>query len=99
MIMSNHSINDIKNYRFIKLIKDLPFVDKVILFGSRARKTNQLRSDIDLAIVCPNATQVDWLQILEIVENADTLLLIDCLNFDKADQDLKQRIIKDGIEL
>lgn len=91
--------NDINKYTFITKIKTLTFVEKVILFGSRARGTQQPRSDIDLAIVCPNITSQQWQEILDIVEQADTLLKIDCLPFEKADNDLKQRILKDGVEL
>jgi predicted nucleotidyltransferase len=97
--MNNPNINLIRNYKFISFLKNLPFVEKIILFGSRARGSNQSRSDIDLAIVCPNATSSQWHQILDIVEQADTLLEIDCLQFEKLDLDLKQRILKDGIEL
>ena len=93
------SSNLINKYTFIAKIKALPFVQKIILFGSRARGTQQLRSDIDIAIVCPHVTPQQWQKILDIVEQADTLLKIDCLQFDKADNDLKQRILKDGIEL
>lgn len=94
-----NGVDDIRSYKFISKIKTLPFVQKVILFGSRARGTQQPRSDIDLAVVCPNITMQEWNQVLEIVEQADTLLKIDCLQFDKTDDDLKQRILKDGIEL
>lgn len=97
--MNNHNIDSIRNYKFIGLLKNLPFVKKIILFGSRARGSNQSRSDIDLAIVCPNITSHQWHQILDIIEQADTLLEIDCLQFDKLDIDLKQRVLKDGIEL
>lgn len=97
--MSQDIENNIGKYKFIKKLKDLPFVQKVILFGSRARGSNQPRSDIDLALVCPDITIPQWHQVLDVVENADTLLEIDCLQFEKADNDLKQRILKDGVEL
>jgi predicted nucleotidyltransferase len=97
--MSQDIENNIGKYLFIKKLKDLAFVQKVILFGSRARGANQARSDIDLALICPGITTQQWHQVLEVVENADTLLEIDCLQFEKADDDLKQRILKDGVEL
>lgn len=49
--------------------------------------------------MCPKADVFEWAQVLEVVEQADTLLKIDCVRFDQADQDLKENIIKDGIEL
>ncbi|MBP9765248.1 nucleotidyltransferase domain-containing protein [Candidatus Babeliales bacterium] len=90
---------DILKYQFLKQIKQLPFVEKVILFGSRARGIHRSRSDIDIAVVCPNATIAQWLQILDIVDNADTLLTIDCVRFDTADTQLRDNILKDGVEI
>lgn len=71
-----------KKYQFIKDIAKLPFVEEIWLYGSRARGDNQERSDIDIAIVCKNATNTDWHNVVEITENADTLLKIDCVRFD-----------------
>jgi nucleotidyltransferase substrate binding protein (TIGR01987 family) len=68
-------------YKFIEQLKALSFVDEIWLFGSRARGDNQERSDIDLAIVCPAASDTDWLKVVNIIENADTLLKIDCVRF------------------
>lgn len=93
------TINDIRKYKFINKIKTLPFVQKVLLFGSRARGTEQQFSDIDLAIICNDITTQQWQQVLDIIENADTLLEIDCLQFNKVDDELKKRILKDGVEL
>ncbi|RZI47754.1 nucleotidyltransferase domain-containing protein [Rickettsiales endosymbiont of Peranema trichophorum] len=76
-------MNQNLDYQFITQLKNLPFVDEMWLFGSRARGDHQDRSDIDIAIVCPEATRDDWLKVTDIVENADTLLKIDCLRFDK----------------
>lgn len=90
---------DITHYQFIKKIKKLSFVEKIILFGSRAKKTNRKMSDFDIAIVCPKATILEWNQILEIIENADTLIPIDCVRFDQAGKDLQEQIIKYGIPL
>lgn len=97
--MQPKKISQLKKYKFIDQIKDLSFVEKVLLFGSRARNTQQSRSDIDLAIICPKATKDQWREVLNIVDQADTLLKIDCLQLHKADEELKQRILKDGVEL
>ena len=97
--MKQSNIDYLKKYKFIEKIKSLPFVEKVILFGSRARGTQLSRSDIDLAIVCPTATKELWQNVLAIIDNADTLLSIDCVNFDTIDEELKKRILIDGITL
>ncbi len=89
------------SYAFIDTLSHLPFIEKIILFGSRARKDNIERSDIDLAIVCPKATSDNWMTVLEIIENADTLLKIDCIRFDTLSEasKIKTNIINEGIIL
>jgi nucleotidyltransferase substrate binding protein (TIGR01987 family) len=84
-------------YKFLEKLKTLPFIDEIWLFGSRARGDNQSRSDIDIAIICPSATNSDWLKIDEIIENSDTLLKIDCVRFDKnkISNQLYNNILKD----
>ena len=76
-------VKDISEYKFIEKLKALEFVEEIWLFGSRARGDNIERSDFDLAIVCPRATDVDWLHILAIVDDADTLIKVDCVRLDK----------------
>ncbi len=68
----------------------------IYLYGSRARGDHQERSDIDLAIDAPMATQKEWNQIALIIEEADTLLKIDCVNLNQLkNQKLLENILKD----
>ncbi len=62
------------DYRFLDFLMELPCVEKIILFGSRARGDYFTNSDIDLAIEAPTANEKDWLKILQIIDDADTLL-------------------------
>ena len=87
-------MDKLKKYKFIEQLKSLPFVNEVWLYGSRARGDNEERSDIDLAIVCPKATNSDWFKVIEIVEESDTLLKIDCIRFDS----LKESKFKKRVE-
>lgn len=91
----------IKNYQFFKQLIQLPFVQEIWLFGSRARGDNQERADIDLAIYCPDASDSNWLTILDIIEAADTLLKIDCIRLDELSDisPIKKSIIDQGIKL
>ena len=88
---------DLKKYNFIEKIKDLNFVKEVWLFGSRARGDNEDKSDIDLAIVCKeNTADFDWNKIIDIIENRDTLLMVDFVRFDKLNNGkFKDNILKD----
>ncbi len=87
---------DILNYQFIQKLKSLSFIDAIWLFGSRARGDALQRSDIDLAILCPIATEENWYQVLEIQNNADTLLKIDCVRFDQLEKEdpLRKNILR-----
>ncbi|WP_342278806.1 nucleotidyltransferase domain-containing protein [Candidatus Tisiphia endosymbiont of Myopa tessellatipennis] len=91
----------VQDYKFYNDLISQIVVEEIWLFGSRARNDNQDRADIDLAIVCHNATTKDWLKLQEIVDNADTLLKIDCIRLDELEDssDLKLSIIREGVKL
>ena len=73
---------DIFQLEFIKKLSELDFVAEIWLFGSRARGDFHDRSDIDIAIICPTATNENWSQVMAIVDESDILLKIDCVRFD-----------------
>ena len=88
-----------------RLIEDLagrlarhPAVERVWLFGSRARGDNFERSDIDLAVEAPRMRPYNWLKIkLDFEEEAPTLLLIDLVRWEEAAEDLREQIRDEGI--
>lgn len=85
--------DELSKYKFLKKLKQFPPVEKIYLFGSRVDENHPLRADIDLSIVCPQASIRDWNAIMEIVENADTLLEIDCVRYDEiTDPRFKQAV-------
>lgn len=88
-------------YRFLNELKALPYVDRILLFGSRARGDYMETSDIDIAITCPHASPQEWLKIIDIVEEADTLLKIDCIRWDElpCESPTKKNILVEGVIL
>ena len=90
---------NLPNYQFIDNLKFLPFVEEIYLFGSRARGDNRKRSDIDLAVSCPKATDDEWQKVQDIIENADTLLEIDCVRLEDANPNFYAEIRHDGVKL
>ena len=87
---------NITQYAFFQALQALLFVEEIWLFGSRSRGDAQSRSDIDLAIICPSANKEDWHKVQEIIENADTLLKIDCVRFDTIKNDkFRSNILED----
>ena len=71
-------------------------VQKVILFGSRARGTHTERSDIDIAVVGGDFDAFYW----DIKDNMHSLLMFDIVNMDDfTSDDLRKEIDKDGITI
>lgn len=92
---------ELNNYQFLEKLKNVPSIKRIILYGSRARGDNTSRSDIDLAIDCPGITEHDWHCVLNIIDQADTLLGIDCVRFDTLSEanPLRNSIEHDGVIL
>lgn len=83
-----------------KRIGSCPHVEKVILFGSRARGDEQERSDIDIAVVGREITRKEWLEMREYAEeDAETLLFIDLVCFETASDQMKNSIVREGVIL
>lgn len=89
---------DITAYRFFRRLVSLPFVDRVVLFGSRACGDHHDRSDIDLAVFCDGASADDWREAKNCLREGriDTLLDVDCVRFDDATSALQERILAEG---
>ena len=90
--------NDTSRYDFFQQICRLPFVAKVVLFGSRARGDHHDHSDIDLAVFCDQASDEEWRQVLDCLreDRIDTLLKVDCVHFERSNAALKEHIMIEG---
>lgn len=74
-------------------------IEKIVLFGSRARGDNKERSDIDLAIFLGPGFSQEGLIASEVAE-LDTLLKIDLIFVKpEMDSDLLQNIKREGVVL
>ena len=84
----------------VERIKRNPRVEKIILFGSRARGDERERSDIDLAVVAPELTQGEWSELWTYVdEEAPTLLKIDLVLWREASGQIQESIAREGVIL
>ena len=71
-------------------------IQKVVLFGSRARGDHKERSDIDLAVSGGDIVGFTF----AVEEETPTLLMFDVVNLDKeVQQDLLDSIKKEGVVL
>ena len=69
-------------------------IDKVVLFGSRARGDYKKTSDIDLAVWGGNIPAF----MLDVDEETSTLLNFDIVNMDRAVQpELRESIAREGV--
>lgn len=72
--------------------------NKIWIFGSRARGDAVRTSDYDLAFEFEVSKQEDWNAFCNAVEaNPPSLFKYDLVNFNKADKNLANKILTEGI--
>ena len=71
-------------------------VAKAVVFGSRAAGDAEDRSDLDLAVSCPDIDARRWQEIAETIEDADTLIDIDLVWLEEASAALAEEIRRTG---
>ena len=82
--------------REIKMYAEKNNIEKVILFGSRARGTNSERSDIDIAVTGGDFDSFYW----NMAEDIHTLLMFDVVELDRGiSEELKKEIERDGVTI
>ena len=76
-----------------------PWLQKLLLFGSRARGDARTRSDYDFAVHAVNVTHAEWARFhLGIEDEKPTLCGIDIvLLTNQLPRDFNERIMKEGI--
>lgn len=75
-------------------------VNKIVLFGSRARDDFKHGSDIDLAFYYPESQASRWARFaVEVSEDMNTLITFDLVDARTANQDLSDSISKEGITI
>ncbi|NKF06717.1 nucleotidyltransferase domain-containing protein [Clostridium gasigenes] len=75
-------------------------VEKVILFGSRARGDNKYNSDIDLCLFGKNINHLTHAKVSMDIEETNTPLSFDILNFNElSKKELIENIISEGIQI
>lgn len=89
-------VNDRLKEAVIRLVSARPEVDRVILFGSRARGDADARPDVDLAVAAPRASQRQWLDLAFDLEELDSLVPVQAVRLGDVSSALRDRILPEG---
>ncbi|MEM8893903.1 MAG: nucleotidyltransferase domain-containing protein [Bacteroidota bacterium] len=86
----------------IDLLKDIFIkrdkIEKVVLFGSRAKGNYHLGSDIDLALIAQDFTHDEMMDLILSIDDLDLLYKVDCIDYHKIDNpNLKDHIDRVGL--
>jgi len=80
------------------IFKKYKEIEKVILFGSRARQDNKYNSDVDLCLCGEKITHLIHAKVTMDIEEINTPLSFDILNFNELTKEkLIENIINEGI--
>ena len=76
-------------------------VNRLVLFGSRARGDEKSNSDYDIAVFAPKITESEKSKLLGEIEAIDTLLKIDVVFIKERhnDTELLENILRDGVDI
>lgn len=89
--------------RLVEQIREIasatPGLQRVWLFGSRARDEATPRADIDLAVEYPGAPAADFARVSLRLSEIDTLLPIDVVRMEEASAEMLRQVRKDGVLL
>ena len=72
------------------------FIDKVVVFGSRARGDNAKKSDIDICIYSLEMSDSEFRDLRYELNELPILYHIDIVHFEKINDELRENILKDG---
>ena len=74
-------------------------IEKVVVFGSRARGDHTPKSDIDIAIFSQTMTKGTFKLLQLELSELPILYHIDCVHFEKSAQALQNNILAEGVTI
>lgn len=81
--------------KLIEFFNDFDFIDKVVVFGSRARHDCNPKSDIDLCIYSLEMSDEEFTKLKFEIDELPILYKLDIVHFEKSNKELKDNIIRD----
>jgi uncharacterized protein len=81
----------------LRVFDKFPHVERVLIFGSRAKGVAKPYSDIDLAVVAPEMDEGEFSRLLEALEALELVFKLDVVHLDKLNQPkLRESILAHG---
>ena len=90
-ILEEKVIKKLKNF-----FAQYSFIDKVMIFGSRAKGTNGATSDIDICLFSTTMSSQELSQLRFELDELPIFYHIDTVHFEKVDKILQANILKEG---
>lgn len=82
---------------FSRVFARYPGIERVLIFGSRAKGRAQPGSDIDLAVFAPRMNDADFAQLWNAIEDLPLVFKVDLLHWDRlSNPALKGKIPHEG---
>jgi proline iminopeptidase len=82
---------------FRRVFLRYPDIERVLIFGSRARDGSGPGSDIDLAVVAPRMTEQAFAHLWNEIDDLPLVFKVDLVHWDRlANQRLKEKIPHEG---
>ena len=93
--LSEAVINDLR-----RVFSDFSEIERVLIFGSRAKGTFKDGSDIDLAVVAPTLTEQGFAALWNAVDDLPIVFKVDLLHWDRlSNQVLKEAASQQGLQV
>lgn len=73
-----------------------PKIERVLIFGSRAKGVEKPYSDIDLAVIAPNMEDTEFARVLSDLDELELVFKLDVLHFRLNQPKLKETILAHG---
>lgn len=82
---------------FHRVFARYPGIERVLIFGSRAKGTYKDSSDIDLAVIAPSMTDDTFICLWNAIEDLPLIFKVDLIHWDKLNNErLKNKIQAEG---
>jgi len=87
-----------RHYRAMaEVFQRYPEVEKVLIFGSRAKDTERNGSDFDLAVFGPDLSEQAFSQLWNEIDDLPLIFKVDLLHWDNLPQTpIKEKILAEG---